>query len=260
MKISALAVGSLALLASCNIHIGGWSSWSEPDVWVEHTQTIEIDADRVETASYRTHNGKVVVTGAEGDSDPIVLQVTRRAGGDDEQDAREALRNLRLVHEVDDGDLVVRTEWDDREDNWQAVIHYEVVQPARIATRARVHNGAVKLTDMAAPVRVETHNGSAKVSGAIPRIELETHNGVLEASVHDVDQVEGSITAHNGTVRVVLDESVSTRLHADTHNGSIRNSLPLAEEYRGDDHLAGRLGDGRGKLRIRTHNGTIRIQ
>ena len=71
--------------------------------------------------------------------------------------------------------------------------------------------------------------------------------------------LDGTITTHNGGVKVFVGANTSSNLDCRTHNGSIRCKAPLSDEHRSRRRLTGRLGGGDGELAVTTHNGGVRV-
>jgi DUF4097 and DUF4098 domain-containing protein YvlB len=92
---------------------------------------------------------------------------------------------------------------------------------------------------------------------------LKTHNGDVEASYSEgaPSVCEVSIVTYNGGIVFDAPPDFSARVEASTHNGSVHTDLPITVVGKvSRNQLTGTVGTGQGKLRLETHNGSIRIR
>ncbi|MGD2095779.1 MAG: DUF4097 family beta strand repeat-containing protein, partial [Phycisphaerales bacterium] len=70
-----------------------------------------------------------------------------------------------------------------------------------------------------------------------------------------------SLITHNGSIELESPPNFSAEVNASTHNGSINTDLPITVKGKvSKRRLVGTIGTGEGKLRLETHNGSIRIR
>ncbi len=140
-------------------------------------------------------------------------------------------------------------------------------------------SGDVDATNVRGDVlRVDTGSGSATVSQATTRVlDLDTGSGDIEVTGATAEQVRldtgsGSIRCElgsnptsldvdtgSGAVTLTLPASYSATLDIQTGSGGIDVDFPVEARRFGSDHLTGRIGDGRGTLRVDTGSGGVRI-
>lgn len=155
-------------------------------------------------------------------------------------------------------------------------------------------DGSVTATRLGGEIEIRTGDGSIRLDHATGKLDLETEDGSigLEASptVLKARTGDGSIramiepdtvmaenwdlTTSDGSVMLTLPGLFSAEIDAETSDGSVRSSHPLLEDARdrrgegedGDDRrerrrtLRAKMGDGGKTLRVRTGDGTIRIE
>ncbi len=272
-----LTLGTMLTCHGCVVVTGSCRWCESPSVWIEETLELEIPLDGVETFAVTAHNGYVHV---DGDATGNVAKVTikKKAGGRDEADAQECMDALRLKSHKSASTHSLAMEWGQRrKSRWSATASYEIHLPESIALRANTHNGGIKvdgrrnacalrthngrieLKDVQAEIIATTHNGRIVVQGICPHIQLVTHNGSIEAELAGVGNVTGKIRTHNGSVRLALGDSASAELECRTHNGPISSTLALNDVVVDRHTLQGTLGQGEGRLRVTTHNGSITL-
>lgn len=140
-------------------------------------------------------------------------------------------------------------------------------------------SGDVDATNVRGDVlRVDTGSGSATVSQASTRVlDLDTGSGDIEVTGAAAEQVRldtgsGSIRCEltsnptsldvdtgSGGVTLTLPPSYGATLDIETGSGGIDVDFPVEARRFGSDHLTGKIGDGRGTLRVDTGSGSVRI-
>ena len=225
----------------------------------EATEEINLSAANLDSISGRTHNGYLDVVPSTGDEVRITARKTARGGSQEEAEAN--LTEIVVIHEVRNGKLELGWEWRDEPRRSQpASVSFRIEAPPRLAMELNTHNGQVSVRDWRADFSGETHNGDMDIQGAFGQLELVTHNGNITASISGSGPVSGNIETHNGGVDVRIGEGISTRVVASTDNGGVSYSGGLDRVEAGRNFMVGDFGDGSGRLRINTHNGSVRVR
>lgn len=140
-------------------------------------------------------------------------------------------------------------------------------------------SGDVDATNVRGDVlRIDTGSGSATVSQSQSRVlDIDTGSGDIEVSGATAQQVRldtgsGSVRCElasnptsldvdtgSGSVTLTLPPSYGATLEIETGSGGIDVDFPVEARRFGSDHLTGRIGDGRGTLRVDTGSGSVRI-
>ena len=127
-------------------------------------------------------------------------------------------------------------------------------------------NGEEVITgeNIAGNVHVSTHNSPASFRNAQSNFKANSHNGsfnvVYARTAESAPDIK--ITSHNGGIEVTTPANFSASVHLSTHNGSIDTSLPITVVGKvSRKKISGTIGTGQGgKLRLETHNGSIKIR
>ena len=139
-------------------------------------------------------------------------------------------------------------------------VAFTVGLPAGADFIARHVNGQVRGSGLPGDVEAHTVNGSVNVTAA-GHARASTVNGSITASIGRADwEGEASFETVNGSVTLTLPLTADADLSARTSNGSIRTDLPVVVSDDRRQRLEGRLGNGGRTLRIRTVNGSVRLQ
>ncbi len=139
-------------------------------------------------------------------------------------------------------------------------VTFTVGVPAGVDLVARNVNGAIRTADLDGDVEARTVNGSVTLAVA-GHAQARTVNGSIRAAVGRADwDGEASFETVNGSVTLTLPETADADVSVRTSNGSIRADLPITDTDERRRRFEGRLGEGGRTLRIRTVNGSVRLQ
>lgn len=134
----------------------------------------------------------------------------------------------------------------------------------------RSGDGAIRLENVTGKLDLETTDGSIGVEAKPTVLRARTGDGSIRATI-DAETVMAEnweLTTSDGSVTVTLPGQFSAELDAETSDGSVRSNHPLiSDEREGEEResrrrrtLRAKLGDGGKTFRIRTGDGTIRIE
>ena len=255
-------------------------TWAGPKVWIEQTQELNFDTAGLTALEVRTHNGGINFESQPARNDMAAAVVTKKAGGHTQAEAEEAMAAIGVYStRQTDGTQRLGWNWDGhKHPNWTAAVGFEIHAPGNLRFDGETHNGAIDVDGITGDVKAvthnggvevvsqngklhaETHNGSVVVDYAGSNVNLVTHNGKVVADLGRCSSVSGAITTHNGGVQLVVGDRTSTDLNCETHNGSIKCDVPLGAQRKSRRSLAGKLGEGDGRLNVSTHNGSVRIK
>lgn len=150
------------------------------------------------------------------------------------------------------------------------------VTASRLSGDIEIHtgDGAIRLEKISGRVALETEDGSIGFDGAPTVLRAKTDDGAIRARV-DADTAMADnweLTTGDGSIVLTLPSMFNGELDAETHDGSVRTNHPLlkADRDRPDEDRDARrerrrslrttIGDGGKVLRLRTGDGSIRIE
>jgi DUF4097 and DUF4098 domain-containing protein YvlB len=140
----------------------------------------------------------------------------------------------------------------------------------------RSGDGTIRLTDATGSIDLETTDGSIGVEAKPTMLRARTGDGSIRAKIEAESAMTDNweLTTSDGNVTVTLPGQFNTELDAETSDGVVRANHPLLSPDDNDRHdgenreerrehrrsLRTKMGDGGKTLRIRTGDGTIRIE
>jgi len=142
--------------------------------------------------------------------------------------------------------------------------------------RIRTGDGSIKLDDVAGNLDLETDDGSIGIDARPAALHAKTGDGTIRVTI-DPDAAmaaDWDLTTGDGSVILTLPSGFNAELDAETSDGVVRSDHPLlkeltAERRSGEDgderrerrrSLRTRMGEGGKILKVRTGDGTIRIE
>jgi DUF4097 and DUF4098 domain-containing protein YvlB len=267
-------LGLLTLPAGCYINIG--CAMQE-----RYERTVQLSAPLSPGSTFvaETHNGSITLRGADTAECNLTATIVGQAAT--EEDAQELAEETQVTLEPSDNKLVVKIDKPTLRMNQSVSVSLDAAVPNKTDLELLTHNGAVEITHIAGRVDAATHNGkvttedvsgtavlktnngAVNCTGISGDAQLQTHNGSVKAyysqaapSVCDI-----SIVTYNGSIEFTAPPDFSAQVEASTHNGSVHTDLPITVVGKvSKSEMKGTIGTGQGKLRLETHNGSIRIK
>ena len=139
----------------------------------------------------------------------------------------------------------------------------------------RSGDGSIRLDKITGKLDLETDDGSIGLEAQPTVLKARTGDGSIRATIEpdSVMAENWDLTTSDGSVVVTLPGTFNAELDAETSDGTVRSNHPLLSDYRderrdGEDHgerrerrraIRSKMGDGGKTFRIRTGDGSIRI-
>jgi len=260
---------AIAFIAGCD--------WI-PRVKYTRQVNLTVPAGQAELFTAKTHNGKITIKGSETTDCNLTATILVRAYT--EENAKKIAEQVKIDLMPEGNSINVRIEKSGISKFAQISVDLDANLPAGMnlslkshngkisssniigTIMAVTHNGKITVTDAAGGADLSTHNGKIEYTGVLADLKFETHNGSADITCtgQSAKPCEINAETHNGNIVFTAPESSSAAIDASTHNGSIQTSLPVAVSGKIGKNLKGTLGDGRDKLYLKTHNGSIKIK
>lgn len=163
---------------------------------------------------------------------------------------------VKVLLEPRRGGVEVTAEYPKHSENGPACdMDLKVPRTARVVVESV--NGAVEVRDLEGSADCRTVNGAIEVDGAAGGLKAETVNGSIRAR-----RISGDISGKtvNGAITLKA-QTLRGRLEASTLNGDLRITAPGARDVViGKRNMEATFGDGQGKVKLHTLNGSITVE
>jgi hypothetical protein len=227
----------------------------------------------------QTHNGAIKLTGIETTLCDLTVTITARA--DTQENAQKLAEAVNVKLQTEDKTFKFVIEKPSPLVNKYVGVAIEGTLPNRADLDLTTHNGAVEITNITGNTKATTHNGAITCLNTSGKSNLTTHNGKITCSEVAGDlnlkTHNGSINAvysptatppksidavtHNGGILLHPPAAFTGQVDLSTHNGSISTGPPITiSGEMSKNSIKGNIGSGDGKLKLETHNGSIKIE
>ena len=222
-----------------------------------------------------TFNGSIDVS--EGESDEVVVEVTKRAGGFDRETAEANLDYIEVSIVQKDDTIHVTARRLGRQGNFGAAVVVAAPKAARLNLKssngrvvcegleggieATTSNGKIEIVEARGAIDVATSNGGIEIEADDATVEAKSSNGTIKFQGTLADK-EHRFKTSNGRIQLYLPAKSQFRLDCSTSNASVQCDFPIAEKARSSKRkLAGTVGDDpRFSIVAQTSNGGISIR
>jgi len=279
-RVLFIAGAALFALAALPARADQWSKVykvsGKPDVRVEtNDASLEVSSTGVAEVTARVVTSGYAISPAEvrierdvqnGNRIEIEVRVPRMrwSWGDNHRSVRVELtvpREANLDLHTSDGHV--------RANGVSGDIHIETadgsIDAAELKGSIRLHtsDGHIEGSGLDGSLDASSNDGHLRVRGRFDTLRLETHDGSVTADVLPGSKLSDNWSIHtgDGSVTVRLADGLAAEIEAHTGDGSISSQLPLmVSGILGRKDLRGKLGGGGPTLRIRTGDGSIRLE
>jgi hypothetical protein len=266
---------SLVVITGCCINIGCW-----PQAKYERTDRLSAALAPGSTVAVRTSFGSISVTGADVNRCDVTAQISVQAPSEEEvkQIAEKVQIRLEPVGET----LNVKVDKPHLGSNRCVGVSFDITVPQQTNIDCATSYGAIKLADINGDIEAEASYASIDSKNTKGAAKLETSYGGINC--YNITSNELSIRSSYGSIDVTCSDSASAEMAADvvtsygnidlktppgftglvdmsTSYGSIKTEMPITVKGDiGKDHLRGTIGEGKGRLRLKTSFGSIKIR
>jgi len=214
-------------------------------------------------------NGSVTVES--WDRSQVRIQAVKYADRGSRESAQSILDQIEIRITEAPGSIDVRTITPRRSDSssfwgWMKGdggnygVTYTIMVPRTANLDVETINGRVVVRGVSGAMDLESTNGRIEVHDGAGRVEASTTNGRIYAQLRSVSPGGMRFATTNGSVEVELPDSVAADLDVSTTNGSIKTDFPITVSGTfGKNRLSGQMNGGGEQIRIRTTNGSVRI-
>lgn len=262
-------------VCGCCINFGWWNQ--ERYERIEQASAAMAEAEQI---SVDTSFGEITITGADTNDCNVTAKITGQAPTADE--ARSLAEQTHITLETEGKTLVVRAEKPHLRNNRSIPISYNIVVPTRTGIKCKSSYGEIKLTNIRGDVTAHTSFGDVVAENIAGRMQLNTSYGKVDcskitcaefeanSSFGDIEvsfsdacpsDLSAKITTSYGGIDADIPINFAGEVVIETSFGKIKTELPiLIKGDLGRTRLTGTVGQGNGKLNLKTSFGSVTIR
>jgi hypothetical protein len=234
----------------------GEARWGNARERVCEVREVTLAADgRMLTVDGRQNGG---ITVQAWDRNEIRVQALITAHAATAQQARAHAEAI----SVRTDDHTVRAEGPAAGDNEGWSVSYRVWVPNQTDLQLRARNGGLSVENVSGRIELETTNGGIRLSQVGGDVQGRTVNGGVTVRLAGQRWQGGGLDLRttNGGVNLHVPQGYSAQLETGTVNGRINTDIPVTVQGDSRRTLSTQLGEGGAPIRVRTTNGSVRIQ
>jgi hypothetical protein len=146
-----------------------------------------------------------------------------------------------------------------RREGWS--VSYRLEVPTVSMLSLKTTNGGITIRDVDGQVEFRTVNGGVKLTNLAGDVKGRTSNGGVDVDLDGPGwKGEGlDVETSNGGVHLRIPEQYSAHLETGTVNGGLNIDFPVTVQGRVDRQISADLGGGGAPIRVRTHNGGVKV-
>lgn len=246
----------------------------------ERTESLSAAMAGLERISVDTSFGDVKINGADTTDCSVTAKITGQAPTAEE--AKQLAEQTQIKLETDGKTLVVRAEKPHVGHNRSIGIAYDITVPTKTAIKCKTSFGGIKLANIEGDIDSHTSFGGIDAEKIAGRMLLDTSYGKVDCKqITSADftakssfgkievgfsdscpaNVSAKIETSYGEVDVDLPSTFAGQVSVETSFGKIKTDLPiLVKGEFGKDRLTGTVGEGAGKLDLKTSFGNVTIK
>ncbi len=137
-----------------------------------------LSADGLSGINLKTQSGDVSVTG--GDSNDVLIQAVVTARGSDAENAKERAEGIEVIHEIEDGTLIVKDSGTKMQITGPYSVDYTITVPRKFGVKLQTMDGDVAIKSIDGAIRINNYSGDIHCKDCSESITVNTKSGDIE--------------------------------------------------------------------------------
>ncbi len=214
----------------------------------------------ITTLDIRTDVGKVQLDAADVAEVRVRAEIKVRAVT--EEKAEELAEGVQIVLEPSGETLAIKAIKPAGLGRNELCVDFTIAAPAGLALRCTTNVGDIRATGFTGRIEARTNVGTVVCAGMRDSVDLYTDVGDIRAEYASDAPAAIHIEASTnvGSIEMAGPKDMSAQLTAEANVGSIDTDRPLTVTGHLKQSIRATLGDGQGRISLRTNVGSIRIR
>jgi len=265
----------LLAVSGCVIHIGDW-----PRAKYEKTIRLQAPLESGSTVVAKTNYGSITVGGANTVDCSVVATI--RVQAPTEEEAVEIAEKVNIRLEPAGKTLTVRADKPHVKNNRSISISYVITVPVQTNIECASSYGSIELADTSGYVKAHARYGSINCDSINGQIQVDTSYGSVDcreiisdeltvgSSYGNIDikysdlgptEIQANVSTSYGSIDFTAPPGFTGQAKLATSYGSVQTALPIVVKGKiNSKRIEGTIGEGNGKLSLKTSYGSIRIR
>lgn len=265
----------LVTVAGCCVNIG-----DSCRAKYERTEQLSASMADLDAVEAKTSFGSITITGADTTTCSIEARICAQAPSDEE--AQQLAEDTKIVVAPVGRTLQIRVDKPHLRNNRSVGVSFDITVPRQTSIDCHTSYGSIKLTDLKGAMKAKSSFASITARKTEGPVELETSYGKIDCSEItssnistktsygsiDIDcsaataaDVDADVATSYGSIEFSAPPGFAGAVDLQTSFGSIKTDLPITVMGGiSKDRIRGTVGQGDGKLRLRTSFGSIRVR
>ncbi len=236
----------------------------------QDTETFEEKIDFVTGGEIDVHGFNGSISVESWDQSVVQVVAHKKVTASSSRRAAAQMKRLHVMIKHEDEKLRIYSQMDKKSSSGFLTflgrvgysVEYHIKVPKGTRVSARTTNGSISIQRVQGAIDVKSVNGGIDLHKVGGRVDAKTTNGGIDVLVMEFSESGNmKLRSTNGGINLDLPANVNAELRAKTTNGRIYLDVELASEFESDkNRISGILGNGGGRIELRTVNGDVTIQ
>jgi hypothetical protein len=255
-RLGIAAVLAGAVLAGCSINING-DAFKAKHI---RSEDLRVPLAGLATLNVSTNVGRIELNAA--DVAEVQIAAVIKVKAKTEELAQELAEGVRIEAWPSGQTLVVKAVKPSGFGRNELSVDFTITAPASLGIKSTVNVGDVRVAGFAGPVEARSEVGSVTCLGL--RSDATVHTNVGDVRAEYASDAPATISidasANVGNVELTGPKDISATVAAETNVGSISSDRPLTISGSLRQSIRASLGNGEGRIQLRSNVGSIRIR
>lgn len=208
----------------------------------------------------KTNVGNINVTRGDSNDCNVTAKITARAQTDEE--AKELGEKVKITLQPNGDTLKIKVDKPRDDKKHKVFISFDITMPKDGNLKLETNVGNIGVSGIVGVIKGVSNVGSVKCKGVCRDINAKTNVGDVKiayaSDAGEVFKVRGETNV--GSINFAGPDVYSAKVNASSNVGSITTDRPLMVKGKVGKKLRGTIGDGRGRINLKTNVGSISIK
>ncbi len=188
----------------------------------EEEQVITVPAEGIRTLALSQPRSQIKVSGS--DTDQIVIKADVQVWGDDEEEAQERLKSLKVATENESGTLRIKLEGPPWTKKRRARVDFDIEAPKHLFLELGTASGEIEVSSIQGGAKLNSASGEISLEGCSGKFEVSTASG--DIGIIDCDGLSARVQTASGDIEA---KGCSGDLTLQSVSGDLSLDLSSAE-------------------------------